>query len=207
MSNTYNQKEELLLFDRIKGGDQGSFKQIYDRYWEPLYVHALVMLEDEFLAQDAIQELFIKLWDRRAETCITTNVKSYLYASARNMVISKIRQQTRRTRFSDEFEQRYKDWDEMTVEKLETRSLEELIDSCIDALPDRMQEVFKLSRKEHLNSKEIADKLGTTEGTVKKQLSNSIKVLRLALAKHLIFLFIIFFTVGYSLVSFLSVLI
>ncbi len=207
MSNTYNQKEELLLFDRIKGGDQSSFKQIYDRYWEPLYIHALIMLEDEFLAQDAIQELFIKLWDRRSETCITSSVKSYLYASARNMVISKIRQQNRRTRFSDELEQRYKDWDEMTVEKLETRSLEELIDSCIDALPDRMQEVFKLSRKEYLNSKEIAEKLGTAEATVKKQLSNSIKVLRIALAKHLISLFIIFFKVGYSLLSLLSVLI
>ncbi|MFD2554795.1 RNA polymerase sigma factor [Sphingobacterium tabacisoli] len=199
MSAPFQEANQLLLFERIKNGDERSFELLYDLYWEPLYIHALIMLEDEYLAKDVIQELFIQLWNKRQKLDVTQNLKSYLYTSARNAVISKIRQSKRRSQLEKELERNYSDSDLHTLKQLEEKDLINIIDTCIETLPLRMKEVFILSRKEHLTTKEISDRLGTAETTVKKQLSNGLKAIRTALDKLLFFsLLITFFYFFYN---------
>lgn len=193
MSAPFQEANQLLLFERIKNGDERSFELLYDLYWEPLYIHALIMLEDEHLAKDVVQELFIQLWNKREKLDVTQNLKSYLYASARNAVISKMRKSKRRSQIEKELERNYTDADLHTLNKLEEKDLINIIDTCIETLPLKMKEVFILSRKEHLTTKEISDRLGTAETTVKKQLSNGLKTIRIALDKILFFSILISF--------------
>ncbi|TDQ80200.1 RNA polymerase sigma factor [Sphingobacterium yanglingense] len=199
MSASFQEANQLLLFERIKNGDERSFKLLYDLYWEPLYIHALIMIEDEDLAKDIIQELFIQLWDKKEKIDIRQSLKSYLYTATRNLVISKMRQINRRSRLEEELERGYTDFDLNTLKQIEEKDLIRVIDTCIDNLPQKMKEVFVLSRKEHRTTKEIAELLGTAETTVKKQLSNSLKVIRIALEKLLLFsLLITFFIFFYN---------
>lgn len=197
MSLTHTNSNQLLLFERIKNGDTKSFETIYELYWESLYIHILIMIEDEELAKDTIQELFIQLWNKRETLDISQNLKSYLYTSARNLVISKIRQLNRRHKLIEALGRTYSDKDFCTENVVEERDLNHLIDTCIDKLPLKMREVFIMSRKEYLTTKEIAERTGTAESTVKKQISNSLKFLRLTLGRllflSLILTFFIFF--------------
>lgn len=80
---------ELLL--RIREDDHSSFDLLFDRYWEPLYRAALARIDDDFVAQDIVQELFIKLWERRHTINIKLTLENYLLSAVRFGVISHFR--------------------------------------------------------------------------------------------------------------------
>lgn len=175
---------DMELLDLLKSGSQAAFKEIYARYWHPLYLHAYHMLGDEDDAQDIIQELFIAFWNKPESLSIHTSVKSFLYAATRNRVLNQIRKSKTNQNFIQLLGQGITEKDFKTVEDLDLKELTRIIDEEVQKLPPRMREVFELSRKNFLTHKEIAAQLGTSEETVKKQISNSLKVLRLKLQHH-----------------------
>lgn len=180
----YSAFSDLELTALIKEHDQLAFTEVYKRYWHPLYLHAYKMLNDEDQAKDVIQELFITLWSKTPTMQINTSLKSYLYVMARNRVINYIR----KNKISDDFivmlAEAMPEADERLVKQIDDRSLIALIEDEINFLPPRMKQVFEMSRKEFLTNKEIAVILGTTEETVKKQISNSIKTIKVKLDKY-----------------------
>src|ERR1043165_4589178 len=82
---------DMELVDSLKSRSQAAFKEIYARYWHPLYLHAFHMLDDEDEAQDVVQELFIALWNKPECLSVHTSFKSFLYAAIRNRVLNQIR--------------------------------------------------------------------------------------------------------------------
>lgn len=168
----------------LKQGDRLAFSEIYSRHWHNLFLHTYKMLDNEDEAKDVIQELFISLWSKAADLQIKTNLKAYLYVTARNRVINHIRKYRINDDFLNIIAGEMKEADDNTVQTIEERDLIALIDQEINLLPPRMKAVFEMSRKEFLSNKEIAARLGTSEETVKKQISNSIRTLKLKLNQH-----------------------
>lgn len=168
----------------LKQRDQLAFTEIYRRYWHPLYLHAYKMLGDQDQAKDVIQELFIAVWSKTATMQINVSLKSYLYVMTRNSVINYIR----KNRINDDFihilAEAMPQTDERLMKQIDDRDLINLIDQEISQLPPRMKQVFEMSRKEFLSNKEIAAILGTTEETIKKQISNSLKIIKVKLDKY-----------------------
>jgi RNA polymerase sigma-70 factor (family 1) len=175
---------DMELLDLLKSGSQAAFKEIYARYWQPLYLHAYHMLGDEDEAQDIIQELFIAFWHKPESLSVHTSLKSFLYAATRNRVLNQIRKSKTNQNFIQLLGQGITEKDFKTVEDIDLKELTRIIDEEVQKLPQRMREVFELSRKNFLTHKEIAAQLGTSEETVKKQISNSLRVLRLKLQHH-----------------------
>lgn len=165
--------------------DRKAFEEIYRRYWHPLFLHAYHMLDDENEAQDIIQELFIALWNRSFTDQFHTSLKSYLYVAVRNKVLNHIRKHKINDNFIQLLSTKLTEKDFNTVQDIELKELTTLIDREIDLLPPRMKQVFEMSRKEFLTHKEIAERLGTSEETIKKQISNSLKLLRVKFDQHL----------------------
>lgn len=180
----YNGFSDWELAVLLKERDQLAFTEIYRRYWHPLYLHAYKMLNDEDQAKDVIQELFIALWSKIPDVQINSSLKSYLYVMARNRVINYIR----KNKISDDFivmlAEEMPGADERLIKQIDDRNLIALIEEEINLLPPRMKQVFEMSRKDFLSNKEIAAILGTTEDTVKKQISNSIKTIKIKLDKY-----------------------
>jgi DNA-directed RNA polymerase specialized sigma24 family protein len=75
--------ESLELLRKIRRGDSEAFRRLFDRWYTPMCRHALMFVGDEQVAEDIVQELFIRLWIRREQLNITTSVRSYLYRSVR----------------------------------------------------------------------------------------------------------------------------
>ncbi|WP_225975133.1 RNA polymerase sigma factor [Anseongella ginsenosidimutans] len=176
------------LAQLLKEGDKAAYTELYNRYKGLLYVHAYRILQDKEEAKDVIQDLFIVLWTKREELNYRGGIASYLYASARNRVFDRIARKKVASSYFESLKDFAGHYECSTDKQLEEKELAAIIEKEISALPLKMREIFQLSRMENLSHKEIAEQLIISDKTVKKQVSNALKILRLKLGA---FLFII----------------
>ncbi|WP_342331382.1 RNA polymerase sigma-70 factor [Pedobacter sp. FW305-3-2-15-E-R2A2] len=168
--------QELVTL--LKNGNQAAFTEIYDRYWRIMYGHVYKMLLDEEESKDVIQELFSSLWINSDRIPDQLNLSGYLYVMAKNKVLNLIRKNKFQTAYLNSLAKFINEASTVTMDELNERDLAAAIEREIQSLPPRMKQVFELSRKENLSYKEIAERLGTSEETVKKQVHNSIKAIK-----------------------------
>jgi len=171
--------EELIAL--LKGGDQPAFAVIYNRYWRMMYAHIYKMLRDEDEAKDILQDVFSSLWINHTTFPEKGNLPAYLYVAVRNKVLNLIRSQKYRDDYLGSLVAFADEMSNETLDALNERDLMDAIECEIQNLPPRMRQVFEMSRKENLSHKEIAERLGTSDETVKKQINKSIKAIKLGL--------------------------
>jgi len=179
--NLNSQFSDYQLIQLVKSGDHNAFSEIYNRYWGILYVHCLKMLKDEAEAQDVVQDLFITFWTKSAELDLKTNLVGYLYITARHKVLNTIRKRKTSDKFIEALGAYAATHNDSVIDQISERELAAAIEAEIKNLPKKMREVFEYSRKEYLSHREIADQLGISDKTVKKQVANAIRILRLRL--------------------------
>lgn len=192
MNHSYHEQELLLAF---QGGDDRAFVKIYERYWEELFHHALTMTSCGDLAKDITQEAFVELWSRLREQEIQTSVRAYLYITVRNKTLNLIAKGKVQTKYLQSLGDYLEKGENRTDHPLRERQFQEYIDGQIASLPDKMRIIFEMSRKERMTYKEIAEQLSLSDKTVKKQVSNALKILRVKLD---VLLFMAAFNLLYS---------
>jgi len=166
------------LINLMKLGNESAFNAIYDRYWRLIYGHIYKMLKDEDEAKDILQEIFSNLWLKAAQLPPQNNFAGYLYITARHQVLNAIRRHKFKSDYLHSLARYAEQATEDTLQYVDERDLREAIEKEIAALPPRMREVFEMSRKQNLSYKAISERLGTSEDTVKKQMSKSLKIIR-----------------------------
>jgi RNA polymerase sigma-70 factor (ECF subfamily) len=169
------------LIALIKAGDHAAFVEVYERYWTVLYLHARKMLRNESEAEDVVQDLFSALWLKKEGLDLQTSLKSYLYSAVRNKVFNQIEHKRVISDYQKSLQQFLQEGELITEELYREKELAAIIEKEIQALPEKMRVVFELSRKEHLSYKEIAQQLDISEHTVKSQVSNALRTLKLKL--------------------------
>lgn len=173
------------LIALLKGGDALAYTIIYNKYFDILYIHAYQKIRDKEEAEDILHELFAQLWNKRETLQIDSNLSGYLYTAVRNKVLDLIAHQQVENKYINSL-QGYLDTGYcITDHRIRERQLAQFIESGISSLPSKMREVFDLSRKHKLTHKEIALRLNLSEETVKKQIKNALKLLRVKLGTML----------------------
>ena len=122
---------------------------LYKQYWEKVYHFCGLYLNNRDVAEDVVQEVFIKVWESREFIREDDNFKGLLFIITRNL-----------------------------EEEITAYNLGEYIDHLIEELPERRRVIFNLSRKEHKSYKEIAFQLNISEKTVENQISEALKFLK-----------------------------
>lgn len=188
---------DRVLKRRLAEGDETAFSEFYNQHWESLFKYAAGILSNKEETADIVQETFIAFWDARDRAEEIDNLKAYLYIIARNKAFRQLRSSLKKHELLEKFVRFYADVDQQTEHKVNTNDLSAVIDAEISRLPEKMRQIFIMSRKEHLSHNEIAKKLQISDLTVKKQINNALKYLRIRMADDiyypLIFLFINFF--------------
>jgi RNA polymerase sigma-70 factor (ECF subfamily) len=179
--SAYTDQELAAL---LKEGDGMAYTEIYDRYWPVMFRHSRKMLRDDDEAIDVVQDIFTTLWAKSAETVFTTSIRSFLYSATRNKVIDLINRNKVRTNYLANLQEFYDKGEFLTEDIIREKELINRIEMEVAKLPEKMRKIFELSRKHHLSYKEISEMTNVAEGTVKKQVHNAIKILRLKL--HLV---------------------
>lgn len=166
---------ELILL--IKQKEEQAFTEIYNRYWEKMASYAIRLTKSEEEAADIVQEIFVSLWNRRNILVIKSTLGAYLIRSTRNLCLRYIERNINTCDFLDKITEQAVDNSLNIEESISLKELQENIDLGIAKLPKKMREVYLLSRDEQLSYHEIAKKLNIAEGTVKKQVSNALKII------------------------------
>lgn len=170
--------KDLELIKRLNKGDKSAFEYLYDRYHQPLYLHAYSKLRDRELARDVVHDLFSVLWEKRENIRINTQLSSYLYTSVRNRVIDHIvKEQSKRQyllSLNEYLEAKHSITDHLVREKM----LSEQIENVVANLPPRLKQVFEMSRKQFLSHREISQRLNLSEQSVKSYMKDALRVLR-----------------------------
>lgn len=174
----YSNYTDVDLTGLLKAGDQYAFAEIYNRYKFILHNHAWNKLKNREEARDLIQEVFSMLWDKRETLQIGHNLPGYLYSCVHNQFLNKVVHQSVKNKYIDSIRDYAQSGTIHTDHRVRESMLKAIIDKEIEALPPRMKQVFILSRQKHLSHREIAELMGTTEQTVKKQMVYALKILR-----------------------------
>ncbi|TDQ78101.1 RNA polymerase sigma factor [Sphingobacterium yanglingense] len=176
----YNRYTDQDLVTLLKQGDQYAYTEIYSRYIKLLYTFALKRLPNEQEVEDILHEIFMSLWNKRAELDESQPIAPYLYNAIRYQVLNIFSRKKITDRYLDSFNQFL--LNEYQVDEtdhlIRHNELAALIENEIEALPKKMREVFNLSRKVGYSRKQIAEELGISEETVKSHMHHALKILK-----------------------------
>lgn len=180
MSDFLNESDDDLTL-LIKQDKMGAFTEIYRRYWAGLYNSAYKRLHNHEACEEIVQDLFIKLWEKRNALVLTTGLGSYLYTAIKYSVIDHYRKQLVRENFL-QMNGLTMQVDNSTEESIFLNDLMQHLEKVISSLPVKCRSVYRLSRIEHKTNKEIAIILNISEKTVEGHLSKALHTLRLNLS-------------------------
>ena len=187
----YDVLDDPELASLLAKGDQSAYTEIYHRYHAALYIHVYNKLRNREVSRDIVHDLFSSLWDKHKNLQISTSLAAYLYAAARYRVFDYIA----RSKVESGYIESIRNFADLNQTEADYRVREKQLIACVEAeiaaLPPKMREIFELSRKAHLTHRQIAEKLGLSEKTVKKQVNNSLKILRSKLGSALFTAFVL----------------
>ncbi len=180
----YSAHSDQEVLEMLKAGDQLAFNEIYKRYSMQLFYQVNQMLRDEDTSKDIVQELFISLWDKSSNINLGANLAGYLYVAARNRVLKQIQKGKVRNDYVASIAKYATEVSTEMMDTIDEKQLSIIIEREISLLPPKMKEVFELSRKGNFSHKEIAEQLGISDKTVKKQVNKALKILRIKIGPH-----------------------
>lgn len=180
MMRINNKLSDQELAELIREGDYAAFTEMYNRNWENLLRFVSKIVHDEDDAQDIVQEVFISFWKRHKEIELR-NFSSWLFGAARKHALFYMRTSSNRDKYLISLASYLSEVSDSLNEQLDAKELSAFIDREIEKLPAKMKEVFILSRQGNLSYKEIATQLNISDKTVKKQINNVLKHLRVNL--------------------------
>jgi RNA polymerase sigma-70 factor (ECF subfamily) len=161
-----------------------------ERYYRPLAEFVMSYVASSDAADDILQELFIKLWDRRETLIPTGSVRSYLYTAVRNAALNAEASSRARGRA----EAGAADLAEETIpggdREFDATELTTACAQAVDRLPPRCRDVFLLARDHNLSYAEIANTLGVAPSTVRNQMAKALSIVERRLAPFLALLLV-----------------
>lgn len=159
-----NDEKRLLL--QLRDGSYEAFEQLYDRYKRPLMGNLLKLLKSPDLASETLQDLFVRLWNYRANIDPEKPIKGYLFRIAENLVADLYRRAAKdkemRTYFMAHMQEAY----EHIESNLYSKENSDMLHNAIERLPAQRKLVFTLCKIEEKSYREVSEMLGISQAAV-----------------------------------------
>lgn len=184
---------EKELLEKIRNNNTKAFDVVFNNYYIALCTFANDLLKRADLAEEVVQDVFIKFWNNRSVININTSLKAYLYKMVQNHCINYIRDNNtskirKEISIDDAVQQveilKLSDSD-LVFDKLWTSEVEIELSKAIDSLPDQCREIFCMARYDAFSYSEIAQKLNISVSTVKTQMSRAVEKLEVVVKKYI----------------------
>ena len=190
MTETYiTFSDEQILSLVTDQRDESAFAELYDRYFRILFNYTFTKVNDEFVSQEIVQDLFVSLWQQRNRNAVQA-CRPYLFSMAKNLIISYYRKEFTRQRHYNQWEIQTDLYSEPADQEILTGDLQNHFEQGLHLLPPKCKEVFILSRNGHSN-KEIANRLVISEKTVEQHITKALRVLKEYLKEHFAYVFLL----------------
>lgn len=181
-----NLHNESLLVQAMQAGDQEAFTTLYRHYSPLLYLNILRMLHDAEAAEELVQELFTRIWQKRACKGIREDFRGYMYRVAQNLVFDFFRRLKKDRALMERFRSITGEADAVAgpEERLQQQQAAGIIRNAIEHLPPQQKKVYQLVKQDGYTYKMAARDMGISPFTVKEYLSLANKSIRNYVLSH-----------------------
>lgn len=176
MTNS-NYSDNATLIESLKNGDQTAYSYIIDLYFDKLCTYAYGLSKNTAIAEDIVQNILLKTWEKRSKLDTSLSLKSLLY----KMVYNEFIDIYRRNKSVTVLEEKYQKSVESFMVDEDEESFENAVNTVrqeIEKLPEKFKTIFILSKKEGLTNAEIAEHLDISVKTVEAQITKAFSILR-----------------------------
>lgn len=175
------QNNETDLWLKVCKGDINAFNLLFKNHYKSLCVSALLLIKDEKVAEDVVQDVFLKIWNKRKELEFVSNFNSYLYISVKNACLD----QLRKTRHTDDInEVEISDEALDPFHSVRIKELSKQLKEATDSLPIQCKVIFEMVYVDGKKYQEVANELGVSINTIKTQLKRALAKMRVIMEKY-----------------------
>jgi RNA polymerase sigma-70 factor (family 1) len=176
--------DDKELVERLQKGDVEAFDLIYLKYSGKLYSFGLKYLRSVVESEELVQSVFLKVWENHRSLKKDYTFKSYLFTIAYHDICKIFRKGQCRKRFIDNTIAVGGQPSTEVEDNIDCQSLRGLVQEIVATLPEKQRMIFLKSRREGKSSKEIAEEVGLSRGTVDNYISEALRVIRGRLKKE-----------------------
>jgi len=168
------------------------FEEVFKAHFKSLHIYGMSILKDETAAEEMVQNVFFKLWEKKEQISVNLSVKAYLFRAVHNECLNyikhtKIVADHRTSAIRSSYESDH------ATDPAVIKELEKHIASALNELPEQCRTIFQMSRFEDLKYRVIASQLGISVKTVENQMGKALRLLRHKLVDYLPVLFMFLF--------------
>lgn len=184
----YNQKEQIAskkIIEGLKAGNSDSFKEVFILFEKKLYYFVFSITKSEYIAEEIIQEVFIKVWENRESLDPSRSFDSFIYTMTRNLTYNYLRDASHRQSIQNELWTNINHHYLQVEEEVILAEYQELVQEIVRDLPQQKRSIYQMSREQGKSNSEIAYILGLSPKTVKNHLWETMRIIKSKLGPYL----------------------
>lgn len=174
----YSSYDKAYLVTLVAAGDVNAFNELFRLYWDNIYSIAFSITKSKVVAEEIVQDVFLKVWLKREQLAEVKNFDNYLFIIARNHIYNQLR--TKAVQFSETDVE----VSETPEKQLYLKETVQIITEAVKRLPKQQRVIFELSRNEGLDHAAIANRLKLSRLTVKTHMNKALHSIRGYLSRH-----------------------
>ena len=174
-----NSAEKILVIN-LKNGDEKSFNILYGKYYPVLFSFSVKYLKSKEDAEEIVQNLFFKIWERRGDLNEELNFKSYLFQIAVNDIYNKFKKRVHEKKYHDYIKevQGNPEYIAISDNRFDFQDILDWVKKLIDNFPPQRKQIFTLNKIDGFSNSEIAEKLNVSVRSIENQVFRGVKSLR-----------------------------
>lgn len=167
--------QDSLILDNISF--ELTFERLFKSHFKALHAYAYSIIQEAAMAEEMVQNVFCRLWEKREETVFNQSAKAYLYRSVHNECLNYLKHQKVKSRY-----QIFATQNTESIENggayTEHKELHKHLIEAMNELPEQCRTIFQMSRFEDMKYREIAEQMGLSIKTIENQMGKALKILR-----------------------------
>lgn len=164
-------------------GDRLAFKQLYLSHYRAIFGHAVKFTRSAVLAEDIVQDVFLKIWENRDTMGQVRHFRSYLFTICKNMTLNMLARASREAAIMEQMLQGTQPHPD-TETQLDQQEYERLLHEAIDQLPPQRRAIFRMCKLEGKSYDEAAAQMGVTAGTINDHIVKGTRAVKAYLRKY-----------------------
>ncbi|WP_051350017.1 RNA polymerase sigma factor [Dyadobacter alkalitolerans] len=181
---TYSEYSEEKVLTLLASGDKGAFKWIYFTYFPRIFSYARKFTRSADLAEDIAQDVFLKVWENRADFLEIRYLEGYLFTICKNTTLNVLSRAARETRIYNLIMATIPHAHTSTENEIQTAEYEMLLSQAIERLPSQRKKIFQLCKIEGKSYEHVARELGVSTGTVNDHIVKATRSVRSYLMRY-----------------------
>lgn len=178
------ENNDSLLFTQVSNGNKAAFDALFRKYYNQLVRFAMSYTKDGSMAEEIVQDTFVKIWENAPRITVTSTVGGYFYQAVKNHCLNHIKHETMKKKYEKEHVQEKPVEKFGAIENVNIVLFRQILSQAVKNLPAKCREIFEMAKFDGLSYDEISEYLEVSAKTVENQMGIALKKLREAMLPH-----------------------